>query len=366
MAVCDVSLSSNLKLVRVIEMKCGKISIRGCLMVACMWIGGSFSIDAQMVDLGDFLILDRYETWSMEGNASFVYSGMPLSAEVGVSIENFAGPVLHGVQTTRMVIQGSGDAGNPLLPLLFSVVQTLRLRMDDDGLYIHARDGAIYLNGTLMDWEQEVYVSPAMLLPRMIEIGESYPFVSKLTTGDVQNVVVVESIESVETALGIVEAIKLVLFSDGDTPFALWLVRTVGPVKTQIDSTLGGEPLGLYGILTDTTRPVHVQPVKTFWSGTFNMGEGWRSAKSLGSFWVPDSDSPWMGHHGFGWAYCDGELTNLWIYLPGAGWFWTSTDFYPFMYSDTHGEVLYYFDLPGSKMFWSFLLNDYLSVGPGG
>ena len=254
-----------------------------------------------------------------------------------------------------------------MVPLLFSVVQTLRLRMDSTGLYIHARDGTIYLNGQLVDWDQETYKTPARLLPRLVEIGVSYPFVAELTTGDVDNVVVVDSIETIETSLGPVEAIKLVFFSGGDTPFVLWLGRNVGPVKTQIDTTFGGDPFGLFGILTDTTLPWDVESVDTLWAATVNSGDGWRHAEGLGSFWVPDTDSPWMGHPGFAWAYCDGDLTNLWLYLSGAGWFWTHSEMYPFMYSDTLGEMLYYYDLPGSRTFWSYLLNSYLILdGEGG
>lgn len=346
-------------------MKRLKWSLFGCLGAACFWNLVAPVVYGQTVDIGDFLVLDPHETWSMEGNASFVYSGMTLTPDVNVSIETFVGPTLHGVQTTRMVIQGSGDAGNVLVPLLFSVVQTLRLRMDATGLYIHARDATVYLNGQLVDWDQETYKSPARLLPRLVEVGESYPFVSKLTSGDVDNIVVVDSIETIETALGSVEAVKLILFSDGDTPFVLWLGRNVGPVKAQVDATVDGNPLGLFGILTDTTIPWAVEAVDTLWAETINTGDGWREAESLGAFWVPDSDSPWMGHHGFGWAYCDGDLTNLWLYLPGTGWFWTSSEFYPYMYGETHGEVLYYYDLPGSRIFWSYLLNDYLNLGGG-
>jgi hypothetical protein len=347
-------------------MKCGTFRLSGCFAAACFWSLGSIGLSAQTVDIGDFLVLDAGNSWAMEGKASLVYSGMSLTPDITATITTLPGAILHKAQTNKMVLQASGDAGNILFPVLFSVVQTLQLRLDSTGLYLHSRDGVVYLNGATLDWDQEVYKTPAKILPRLITVGNSYPFTADLTTGEVPDKVVVDKIETVETALGPVEAIKLILFSDGETPVVLWLGRNIGAVKTQVDTSLSGNPLGLYAILTGTSLPWETASVNTKWAGTINEGDGWRSAESLGSFWVPDPDSPWMGHHGFSWAYTQGDLTNLWIYLPGVGWFWTSSEFYPFMYSDTHSEILFYFDLPGSHLFWSYKLDDFLDLGQGG
>ncbi|NDV61438.1 hypothetical protein G0Q06_03140 [Puniceicoccales bacterium CK1056] len=347
-------------------MKRGIHRLFGGLVATCIWIFGFGIVNAQTVDIGDFLILDSGKTWEMEGKGSLTFSGVVLAPDVIFDITTSEGSVLHGSPTQKMILEGWGQAQYSIFTMSFSVVQTLELRLDSTGLYVHSRIGAIYLNGVLQDEDQEVYNTPAKILPRMITVGNTYYFTADLSTGEVPDAVEVDSIEVVDTSLGPVETIKLRLFSGGEQPFILWLGRNVGTVKVQIDTTSGGDPLGLFAILTDTNVPWATAGVDALWSATVNTGDGWREAEGLGSFWVPDTDSPWIGHHGFAWAYCDGDLTNLWLYLPGAGWFWTSSEFYPFMYSDSRGEILYYFDLEGSRIFWSFILNDYLDLAVSG
>jgi hypothetical protein len=70
------------------------------------------------------------------------------------------------------------------------------------------------------------------------------------------------------------------------------------------------------------------------------IGGHWRSLDWLGAF---DAGSyPWIYHVDLGWAYpIEGEDGDLWLWLAGVGWIWTSPSVYPYLH-DSNGDAWLY------------------------
>ncbi len=83
-----------------------------------------------------------------------------------------------------------------------------------------------------------------------------------------------------------------------------------------------------------------------------NLGSGWGLSDWLGV--VYPSGYGWIYHQGFGWAYAKGESDGLWFWFPDAGsWYWTSSDTYPFLYSENASDWIYYHDVTGKFYHYS-------------
>jgi len=306
------------------------------------------------VDVADFLLTEPGRSWTMTGEA--LYSGFNLALTMDLTTE--PGEVLHGVQTTRIKMDASGS----MLFISARVVQEIQVSLSGDALRLHSRTGQVYLNGELDDEDLEVYLTPASILPRLITVGQSYPFLAELESGDQNDSVLVESIETIQTTLGAVDTIKLVAFTEDEVPVTLWLGRDVGYMKVQVDTTVDESPLVVAARLQSTDIPWNPMDIATLWGDTLNNGNGWRYANWLGHFWAGGSDSPWINHFGLNWAYCLGDSSSLWMYLLGNdGWLWTSSSYYPVFYNAVNRHFLLH--TAGSPWFWDYNLGDWVNLG---
>ncbi|HSH09523.1 MAG TPA: hypothetical protein VK995_03995 [Oceanipulchritudo sp.] len=337
-----------------------KSKFRGFLFAACSIGISPLILSAQTVDIGDFLVLEPDNQWYMAGDASLVYSGTTYHPEVAVTFNTSVGDEMHGVPTTRIFMEGGGT----VLIVPFSATQSLNLSLDGSGLYLHSRIAAVYAAGALQDMDEEVYYTPAKLLPRLITVGHEYLFDADLTSGLVQDRVYVEKIEPVETSLGTIEAIKLVLFTEGVSPVTLWLGRNVGCMKAKVDTVFSGSPFSMTAILTGMNLPWESAPIDAMWAATVADADGWRFVDWFEYFWPIGIDSPWIYHWGLGWAYCSGDSTNLWLYLQGIGWLWTNEVTFPWVYHAGFGKYLYYIYDAGSLWFYDPSIPDYLDLTP--
>ena len=229
-------------------------------------------------------------------------------------------------------------------------------------LVLHSRVGQVWLNSTLDDEDIEIYNVPAEILPRLITVGESYNYTADLDSGSFEDSVVFESIEMIDTGMGSVEAIKLVVFSEGDTPVTLWLGRGVGYMQADVTTILDDKPIILTANLTGLDIPFTGEPVEAYWSDTIAFSDGWRYSDWLGYFWVPNLDSKWINHNGLGWAYCFGNLQDMWMYLQEIGWLWSNDVFYPWMFSSTQAKFLQ--NSPASTWFFDPETGEWIDLAP--
>ncbi len=334
--------------------------ICGCLLAAALIGSGIPGLYSQTIDIADFLPMDPGNEWYLSGSASLTYSGTHYNPDIAAQLTTHAGSNLHGVPTTMMELQGVGNVFVILFNVEFRVTQQLWLSLNDTGLYLHHRVGMIHAAGSLEDYDEEEYYTPAMLLPRLIEVGHSYPFTAELTSGIENDSVYVAGIETIETAMGSVEAIKLVLFNDGDVPVVLWLGRGVGCTKAQVSSTFDESPLTVDAILDSMNSPWEVSPIDGLWAATLSGDHGWRFADWMSDFWAPSIDSPWIYHEGFLWAYCTGDPSSLWAFFFNVGWLWTNEDIFPFVYNVDMGKFLYFVYDDGTYRFFDIEAGEYL------
>ena len=83
----------------------------------------------------------------------------------------------------------------------------------------------------------------------------------------------------------------------------------------------------------------------SLWQNAIATGNGWDYLSPFGAF-NPNS-SGWIYHLTLGWLYPVGTSTDsIWFYDPQwdgqGGWWWTSSSLFPWLYSVTEGEWLYY------------------------
>ena len=308
------------------------------------------------VDIGEFLPLEPGTSWNMTGTATYSF----LSFNVDIVVTTEAGGNMHGKSTSLIKLEANGSSFGQTA----RVIQEIQVSLDINNLYLHSRVGRVYFNGELDDEDIEVYLAPARILPRLITVGRRYPFTTESNRGNVEDSIVLESIESISTALGTVETIKLMAFTQDDVPVTLWLGRDVGYMKARVSTEANDLPLTVQATLTDTNCPWNPTEIEALWAETVNNGGGWRYAEWLGHFWAANAHSPWINHLGFRWAYCLGNAESLWVYLPGnGGWVWTSEGFYPAFYNSVNGHYLNYVLFPGSAWFWDWSTFGWVNLG---
>ena len=83
----------------------------------------------------------------------------------------------------------------------------------------------------------------------------------------------------------------------------------------------------------------------SFWQNATDLGNGWMWLNWFGYFY--SGSSPWICHQTLGWLYPYATSTaNIWCWDPQwdgqGGWWWTSSSVFPWIYSVTEGEWLYY------------------------
>ena len=73
----------------------------------------------------------------------------------------------------------------------------------------------------------------------------------------------------------------------------------------------------------------------------FDAGDGNKSLEWYG--WYYDSEYPWIYHYNMGWVYLLGEDTaGFWMYHPDRDWVWTQKGLFPYMFSPSEGDYLFY------------------------
>jgi uncharacterized repeat protein (TIGR03803 family) len=85
------------------------------------------------------------------------------------------------------------------------------------------------------------------------------------------------------------------------------------------------------------------------WQNAKDCGKGWSYLNWFGYFAICSSTGGlgWIYHMSLGWLYADATSTqSIWFYDPqwdgAGGWWWTSSDVFPWLYSATEGSWLYY------------------------
>lgn len=315
------------------------------------WLAGIWWITpalmtAQTVDIGEFFLVEPGHSWVMEGNAA--YSGF--SVPVEAVLTTAAGKTLHGTETVAVTLVGEGSA----FFQSFKVEQKVEVSLSSTHLQLHSRVGQVYLNQQLKDEDVETYLQPALLLPRLITVGQTYPYQAQLDNGTYDDAVLVESVEVLSTPEGPVETLKLVIFADGQVPVTLWLGRNLGCMQASVATTLEGAPLSFTALLTEMDQPWSTAPVEGIWCDSVVYENGWRHADWLGYFWTDSVNAAWIKHLGLNWAYGMGHSGNLWLYLPGVSWFWTNSVSFPWMYHLGTGKYLRFANYPyeGALWFW--------------
>lgn len=81
------------------------------------------------------------------------------------------------------------------------------------------------------------------------------------------------------------------------------------------------------------------------------VGE-WRDASKIG--WISTRHAPWIWHAEIGWFYTEASSdADIWLWLPGAHWAWSSADVFPclfvadssaWFYLAVFDGVVWYFD----------------------
>ena len=132
-----------------------------------------------------------------------------------------------------------------------------------------------------------------------------------------------------------------------------------------------GTTNSIYGDVAVYTRVAnHADWIFDFlepWPTTAWAGSGaWRTSSWFGSFFVT-ADGKWIYHEKHGWLYSpDGgyDLDNMWLNSKELGWVWTSSKIYPYLYSDTNKNWLYFwsgYSRRNKRLYYDFSTNDTLS-----
>ena len=90
------------------------------------------------------------------------------------------------------------------------------------------------------------------------------------------------------------------------------------------------------------------------WAGSGS----WRTSSWFGNFSVTSGN--WIFHEKHGWLYASGggdDLGNLWFWSQELGWTWTNQKIYPYLYSASNGNWLYFwssYSRRGRRYFYDF------------
>ena len=76
--------------------------------------------------------------------------------------------------------------------------------------------------------------------------------------------------------------------------------------------------------------------IKKWYNLIPNVVGNWKQSNWFGVFGVFQND--WIYHEKLAWIYVHQAEQGLWLYLEGAGWHWTNTTSYPYLYSHTKSE----------------------------
>jgi hypothetical protein len=75
-------------------------------------------------------------------------------------------------------------------------------------------------------------------------------------------------------------------------------------------------------------------------AGAADLGDG--NHYSTWFDYFNDQFYPWVYHYDHGWLYCNAvSESNIWLWNPGLGWIWTSSNSYPNLYEENRGWIFY-------------------------
>lgn len=103
------------------------------------------------------------------------------------------------------------------------------------------------------------------------------------------------------------------------------------PTSWEASEAIGGAP-GTWTALVGTSDP---------WaSSSEQYGTNWRHQPTYGSYYVAGDQSIYHRHHG--WLTVYGDAPSNWWFDYNLGWLYTSSSYYPFIYSVSQQTWLYY------------------------
>lgn len=333
---------------------------RGLFTCAIALLFAAPTTHAQTLDIKDFLPLDPGLTWTMQGQASYLI----FTITFPISITTEVGPVHHGVQTTRVVMNAYIDLNSYSLGV-YQVYETLDLSLSGTHLLLHARTGQRWEDGVLKDEDIESYNTAARILPRLIEVGQLYNYTADLVSGSVNDQVLVAAIEDISAVGGqTMESVRLEAFPNAYQPIDLWMVRDMGFGRASFDADFDSISLTITALLQDPPQSYYGMKLAARWADSLALTGGWRTYPWLGNFWVPDADASWMRHEGLKWAYCQGDPGSFWMHLGTAGWVHVDKDRFPWIYDVTSGRYLYYLNKPDSRWVYDSGIGQWIELAP--
>ena len=118
--------------------------------------------------------------------------------------------------------------------------------------------------------------------------------------------------------------------------------------------------------LEETFVPEEVFHPHSIFSATKKGAEGdWWESKWFGEFYG-NPENGWIYHFAHGWIFAMPSPTDgVWLWFEDFGWLWTSTDIYPFLYSERKKNWLFIGLQSGQQnLFYDYENNDWLNRAP--
>lgn len=226
----------------------------------------------------------------------------------------------------------------PLYPSTVERISTDRVKILDTGEYQLDGSGLSLVN----DPEFPRYSSTPVVIPEQMTVGTVYRYTTLLTNGEVQ-VFGPESITVRGREYLALKVVRAEVWDVGENTIThkdtYWLHEGVGLVKYRYDyidyNVKNPIPL-IYERVLDVK-------LWTLARGSDNAG-GKRFLDWFGSFVPLEGEGDgWIDHHSLGPVYCTGnDTSSIWMWNERIGWFWTSENIYPVMYSISENDWLWY------------------------
>jgi hypothetical protein len=313
---------------------------KGCWVVTgllCL-----ISVNARALDIADFLDPELDRAWRLAGLGNY-----------GTDPFRVTGSARMQTSVLTLALEGPG----------FEMEQCLALGLADGVLLLDSCDASIKAGNHTYE-KENIFMAPAGILPREVDLGCDYDYTANTVEGDLPGKTRVGSISFVETRnhQG-AETMEVECFAGEDITLVFHLARNLGIMRVVVIGEVDQKRLYVDVEFSSVMYPWPAQPVEVLWKDTCkaNLGtkDGLRTCEWLGTFWVLDMNSPWICHAGLGWLYCSGDKDSLYAYVDGAGWLWTRKNMYPIFYSFNRGGYLYYVDVPGSNLIWNYNNEDW-------
>ena len=125
---------------------------------------------------------------------------------------------------------------------------------------------------------------------------------------------------------------------------------------------INAEGLSVGSIKSFSTKELHTGPG---WIDAQPIPdtENWWSNPWLGNFYIAENNG-WIMHENLGWMFVLGQPDrSIWLWKEEMGWLWTSSETYPFLYSNQSGGWLFYHgQLDGTLLFYDYADSNWLII----